>query len=145
VLVKQHLTMEPSPTDSPLCSSCGLHPAHTFLTQIMNGVMTNSSLCDECASLRQVATDADDISIHDAKCYYCGDRAAGGLMNLKWELPVRKQTMHNTCFRCMELCHQFMLKALGAIPEHLSPEDQLQRMETMVGEVDSQVRSKISE
>ena len=137
--------MEPSLPDYPLCSSCGLHPAHTFLTEIINGVMTSSSLCDECASLRQVATDADGVSIHDAKCYYCGDKAAGGSMNQQWELPTRKQTMHYACFRCMGLYHQFLLEALGSIPEHLSPEDQLRRMETMVGEVDSRVRSKISE
>jgi len=137
--------MESSPPDYPLCSSCGLHPAHTFLTEIINGVMTNSSLCDECASLRRVATDDDGSSIHDAKCYYCGDKAAGGCMNQKWELPARKQTMHYTCFRCMGLYHQFLLEALGSIPEHFSPEDQLRRMETMVVEVDSRVRSKISE
>lgn len=137
--------MELSQPDSPLCSSCGLHPARTFLTEIIHGVMTNSSLCDECASLRQVATDADGVSIHDAKCYYCGDKAAGGSMNQKWELPARKQAMHYTCFRCMGLYHQLLLEALGSIPEHLSPEDQLRRMETLVGEVDSCVRSKISE
>lgn len=137
--------MEPNPPDSPLCSSCGLHPAHTFVTEIIHGVMTNSSLCDGCASLRQVATDADGVSIHNAKCYYCGDKAAGGSMNQKWELPARKQTMHYTCFRCMGLYHQFLVEALDSIPGHLSPEDQLRRMETMVGEVDSRVKLKIFE
>lgn len=137
--------MEPNPPDFPLCSSCGLHPAHTFLTEIIHGVMTNRSLCDECASLRQVATDADGVSIHDAKCYYCGDKAAGGSMNQRWELQTRKQAMHYTCLRCMGLYQQLLLEALGSIPEHLSPEDQLRRIETMVGEVDSRVRSKISE
>lgn len=137
--------MEHNPPDSPLCSSCGLHSAHTFLTEIINGVMTSSSLCDECASLRQVGADADGISIHDAKCYYCGDKAASGSMNQVWELPARKMTMHYTCLRCMGLYHQFYLEALGSVPGHLTPEDQLQRMEAMVGEIDSRVRSIISE
>jgi len=137
--------MEPNPLDSPLCSSCGLHPAHTFLTEIINGVMTNSSLCDECASLQRVATDEDGISIQDAKCYYCGDKAASGSMNQIWELSARKQAMHYTCFRCLRVYHQFLIEVLGSIPEHLSPEDQLRRMEKMVDEVDFRVRSKISE
>lgn len=107
--------------------------------------MTNSSLCDECASLRQAGVDEEGISIQDAKCYYCGAKAAGGSMNQKWELPIRKKTMHYTCLRCMGLYHQFFLEALGSVPGHLTPEDQLLRMEAMVGEIDFRVRSKISE
>ncbi len=107
--------------------------------------MTSSSLCDECAGLWRAANEDDGISIHDAKCYYCGDKAAGGSMNQKWELSARKQAMHYTCFRCMGLYRQFLLETLGSIPEHLSPEDQLRHMETMVEEADSRVRLKISE
>ena len=137
--------MEPNPPDSLRCSSCGPYSAHTFLTEIINGVMTNSSLCDECASLRQVGADEDGISIQDAKCYYCGDKAASGSMNQKWELPARKKTMHYTCLRCMGLYHQFLLESLRSIPEGLAPEDQLRLMEAGVGEIDARVRSTISE
>ncbi len=137
--------MKSKPPDSPLCSSCGLQPAHTFLTQIIDGVTTNSSLCDECARAQQMALDEDGLSIHDAKCFYCGDKAASGSRNQSWELPVRKLTMHYTCLRCMGLYHQFLLESLRSIPAHLPPEDQLRLMQTMAAEVDSRVRSTISE
>ena len=103
------------------------------------------SLCDECVSVQQVTTDDDGVSMHEAKCFYCRDKAAGGTINQKWELATRKQMMHYYCFRCMGLYHQFFLEALGSVPDGLSLEDQFRRMETMVGEIDSRVRSTISQ
>lgn len=136
--------MEPNPQDEPLCSSCGLHPAHTFLTEIINGEMTNRSFCDECASQLKLNTDDDGISIHDAKCYYCGGKTAGGAMNDYWEKPIRMLSMHYTCFRCMDLYRQSLLEFIDRIPKDLSPENQLQYMNTMVAEVDALVKSKVS-
>jgi hypothetical protein len=136
-------SMAPSSSDTPLCDSCGLRRARNFITQIIHGEMTNSSLCDECAQAQQAPTGIDFSSIRDAKCYYCGDKAASGSLNQRWELPTRKQPMHYTCQRCMGLYHQFLLVALNAEPDGLPPEEQLRRMERVVSEVDSQVRAAL--
>lgn len=107
--------------------------------------MTRSSLCNDCARAQQLAVDENGVSIHEAKCFYCGQKVASGSRNQPWELPARKLTMHYTCLRCMGLYHQLLLESLGTIPDHLSPEVQLRHMETLVVEVDSLVRSTISE
>ena len=142
------MTNQPNTTMAPppLCSSCGLHPAHTFLTEIINGVMTNSSLCDPCASLRQVWVDETGTSIHDAKCFYCGDKAAGGSLNQPWESSTRKQAVHYACMRCMGLYNAFLGEAIGSLlVESLSPEEQLLHLQKMVEEIDSKVKLMIAE
>jgi protein-arginine kinase activator protein McsA len=125
----------------PLCDECGTRPANHFICEIIHGTTTNRSLCDECAKAAVMPGFPDFSAIHQAKCYYCGDKAASGSMNQAWEIPSRQQQTHYTCIRCMYLYHQFLLKALQDIPADLPPQDQYQQYrETMVRETADRVR-----
>jgi protein-arginine kinase activator protein McsA len=128
----------------PLCEVCRSRPAKNFICQIIHGVQTNRSLCDECANADAILDSASFANIHQAKCYYCGDKAASGSMNQAWELPSRQQQMHYTCLRCMNLYNQFYLPALSNIRSGMSPEELCQHLELVLRETDDRVRQAIA-
>lgn len=132
-----------TPDDPTPYDACGQQPARNFITQIIHGVQSNLILCDDCATTQDLTTDASGISIHDARCCYCGDKAAAGSLNHEWELPHRKQTMHYTCLRCTGLYSQFTLESL-APPQDLPLNEQLQRLQSLTAETDARVKAAVT-
>ena len=133
-----------TPDDPTPCDACGQQPAGNFITQIIHGTMTESSLCDNCATTQDLTIDASGVSIHDARCCYCGDKAAAGSLNHEWELPHRKLTMHYTCLRCTGLYSQFMLESLATTPQDLPLNEQLQRLQALAAETDARVKAAVT-
>src|SRR5699024_3119224 len=101
-------------------------------------------LCDECARADANLDSFNLANIHEAQCYYCGDKAASGSMNQAWELPSRQQPMHYTCVRCMGLYHQLYLPALKDLPSDLSYENLVQLMTALVQQVDDRLKQAIA-
>ncbi|MEP6669079.1 MAG: hypothetical protein ABJF10_08005 [Chthoniobacter sp.] len=133
----------PSPTPNRHCQACGTKPANNFLCQIINGEQTNLELCDECLREHSAGTGLELPSLDGTRCFYCGGAANGGGPNAPHEMASRRQRFHYTCLRCGELSAQWMVEAIGNLPEGLSLEMQSGHFEKIVREVDERVRYKI--
>ena len=126
-----------------LCQSCGTQPARNHLCQIVHGQQTTLQLCDVCLRNHVAQTGFELRSLDGAQCFYCGGVATSGGNNKAWEIASRKRPFHYTCFRCAQLSHQFMTEALSSIPEGLPREDQFERIEQIVRDVDAKVRAAV--
>lgn len=105
--------------------------------------MTNLVLCDDCMREHSEQMGFDLPSLDGARCFYCDGIANSAGLNDPWEIASRHQRFHYTCFRCGQLCHQFMAEALQKLPTGLSAGEQLRQIERMVKEVDERVRHSI--
>jgi len=131
------------PAPEQVCQTCGLKPANNHLCQIVDGRQTNLGLCDDCLRSHATGSGFELPSLKNARCFYCGGAVASGSTNQSWEIAVRKERFHYTCTRCRKLQLQFATEAISVIPSGLPPEEQMRRIEKIVGEVDERVREQI--
>src|SRR5436190_20229567 len=132
-----------SPSSGQLCQSCGAKPARNHLCQIIHGQKTVLDLCGVCLRSHTAQTGFELPSLDGAQCFYCGGVATSAGMNLAWEIASRQERFHYTCFRCAQLSRQFTTEALLSLPEGLPPEEQLNRIEQIIRDVDARVRAAV--
>jgi DNA-directed RNA polymerase subunit RPC12/RpoP len=112
-----------------LCDSCQQRPAKVFVTSIVDGVMSQTNLCEECSRSRGYSTGATSAeaklaassieALRKAHCRYCGGqpcREMGKSLGDFLNDGVEGESTGFMCTACAMEYSQFVMKRL---PEEL--------------------------
>ena len=129
-----------------ICQNCHELPATVHLCEYIGRQQTVLNLCEACFRSRSSNHNLEFPLLDGTQvCDYCHTIAQCCGLNQPWEIDVRKQKFHFTCFRCSELEREFMAQALDLIPKNLSPDQQMVAIQRVIAETDRLVRVKVQE
>ncbi len=120
-----------------LCESCHQREATCHLTSILGDLMHKRDLCQGC--FEALSPGAGTVAAAASRCDYCGGQAFSEATDVLGLLTGVEQTRF-MCMPCNTKFQRYTLQELGALPEGLSHEEQLNALRSLRDRRDAHMR-----
>lgn len=128
-----------------LCERCREREANCHSTTVIDGVASDTVLCDECFALSaETAASQLFAGLKTARCRYCGGVPCGGGMD-SFEMSTGGQQLSFMCLRCMNEFGRYWQQQMEQVPQDLPQQEQMEVIRALLDEADLHMRQWVSE